>query len=363
MNDFDPMFPSNLARAIPSGAPVAVAFSGGVDSAVTALLLKEAGCRVRGVHMILNQANRNSGGSALPELHRLAEAVGIPLEAVSLEDAFRSFVVRYYEREVASGRTPNPCVVCNPAIKFGLLLSHIRDAGSRYLATGHYARVGEDPIHRLPFLAKGADSGKDQSYFLHRLSQAQLSQALFPLGARTKSEVRRIALDRGILHLVQAESRDFCFFHQEAGRAVIDRTNITPGPLVDSAEKVLGTHKGIQHYTVGQRRGLNLPSTEPYYVLSMDAEHNRVVVGRKRDLYRSEALVCGIHWISEIPKRDPFGCHVRIRYRHTETPAEVVPLDPSRARIRFEVPQRAVTPGQAAVFYEGNTVLGGGWLE
>ncbi len=343
-----------------------MALSGGVDSAVAAVLLKQAGYEIRAVHLLMGETGDHGRDSDVSSVVRLAEALDLPLTVLDYRSLFRSEVLSYFVREYLKGLTPNPCVVCNPLVKFGKLLQWVSSEGIDRIASGHYARVEEGSDSEGPRLFKGVDSGKDQSYFLHRLSREQLSACLFPLGDYTKAQVRALAEKWGLRSLVRNESVEFCFAGGGDYRRLIEefgRVLPPPGDFVLRDGSVIGRHRGIHHYTVGQRRGLGIPSTEPYYVLSIDFESNRVVLGRNEELSTAEALVNDIHWIRSEFVGERVRCEVKIRYRHRAAPAEIVPCGRSgKVRVVFEQPQRAATPGQSAVFHLGDEVLGGGFI-
>jgi len=358
---------------------VAVALSGGVDSLVAAYLLKKQGHALFGLHFITGYesgdhlsgsekqgAAENATGQAA-DIRRRMEGISRQLQIevyiVDCSREFRRQVVDYFTRAYAAGKTPSPCLVCNPGIKFGVLLEHARRRGAAYLATGHYARLdcGED--HRL-HLYRGRDGAKDQSYFLARLSQHQLAKALFPLGQMTKTEVRALARQRGLHPLTGAESQDICFIRGRRYVNFMARQGQQPpkGTIETVDGRVIGTHTGIHGFTVGQRRGINCPAPEPYYVVKIDPMGNRLVVGGRKDLFSSSCRVTDISWIAAAPCR-PLRCKVKIRYRQRSTACLLKPQGVRQAVVRFESPQSAVTPGQGAVFYSGDEVLGGGWIE
>ncbi len=340
-------------------ARVAVAMSGGVDSAVSAALLREEGHDVIGVHMIIGGAESAAGVS---HVRAVADALEIPLTTIDLSASFRREVVDYFVCAYRRGRTPNPCAVCNPRIKFGLLRDRALAAGADVFATGHYVRTRREGLSGRTLLLKGADAKKDQSYFLHRLTSEQLAGSLFPLGTFTKDRVRDMAAERSIGGLTTPESQEFCFMGDENYKRFVESAGEPePGDIVDIHGNVLGRHGGIHRYTVGQRRGLNLPSTEPYYVVAIDPAERRVVIGRNSDLFSRKMLVGDVHWIVDEPV-GPFRAAARVRFRHREAPALLEPGAPGEVRVTFDQPVRAVTPGQAAVFYDGDTVLGGGWI-
>jgi tRNA-uridine 2-sulfurtransferase len=269
-------------------------------------------------------------------------------------------VVDYFSRTYLGGETPNPCMVCNPRIKFGALLEWAETEGCRALATGHYARVVCDESGRSR-LFKGADPDKDQSYFLARLDQHQLARAVFPLGELTKPQVRALATARGISPPAVKESQDVCFVRTGGYAEFIGREPSPPGLIEDMRGTVIGEHRGLHRFTVGQRRGINRPAARPYYVVRLDRERNRLVVGTQQDLLAPACRVVAINWIAPSPGA-PVRVATRVRYRTREVPSTLTPFDPGSAIVRFDAPQSAVTPGQAAVFYAGQEVLGGGFI-
>ena len=338
--------------------PVAVALSGGVDSLVSAALLAKEGREVFGVHFL----TRASPAGEIDPLRRAAGLLGITLFVEDLTEAFERRVIAPFADEYAAGRTPNPCVMCNARIKFGVLLDRAKALGADFLATGHYARVeaGEGGAR----LFRGADSAKDQSYFLALVERERLASALFPLARLTKAEVRSMALRLGIAPLVKPESQDVCFVPDGGYRAFLEARGMAPkpGPVTDSAGRVLGMHRGLFAHTVGQRRGLGIPAAHPYYVLRLAPEENRLVVGREEELFSGSAAVSRVNWIIPAPER-ALRVSIRARHRGRLAPALLTPLGGGRVRLVFDNPVKAVTPGQAAVFYNGDEVLGGGVFE
>ncbi len=332
---------------------IAVAISGGVDSAFAAWRLS------RSEKVFLLHA-RFVPEDADPERpRRIAEFLGLPLEVVDLREAFRKKVIDYFREAYARGLTPNPCVICNRELKFGLLLQKALELGAERLATGHYARVVYEPRLKRYLLYKGRDTRKDQSYFLHQLSQEALSRVLFPLGDFLKEEVIREAVRVGLFNLTAPESQEVCFIRGDY-RELFRGLSFPPGEIVTVDGRVVGRHRGLYAYTVGQRRGLGLRLGRPYYVIRLDPRRNQVVVGEKKDLLRLDCLVGNVNFIYPLDPEKPFRAEVRIRYRHREAPAEVRPLGDGRYRVIWDKPQKAVTPGQFAVFYRGDLVLGGG---
>ena len=346
----------------------AVAISGGVDSLMTAYFIREQGQRVIGIHFVTGFEQSLSSDNArvsedMHHVHQIGRQLGIPIEIVDIRADFNEKIVGYFCRTYQSGQTPNPCMKCNPTIKFGIILARAQKLGAQKLATGHYARVFSDPdgTYRL---FKGVDPQKDQSYFLARLNQQQLAAACFPLGELTKSEVRQMASQKGLHPVTQAESQDICFIKDEGYAEFLARqAAIEPRPgLIENLKgRVIGEHQGLHKFTIGQRRGINCPASKPYYVIRLDADRNRLIVGSKDDLLAAECRVTDINWISEVPQT-PVEIRTRVRYRSKEVASTLIPLDKNTATVKFESPQSAVTPGQGAVFYRGEEILGGGWI-
>jgi len=334
---------------------VTVAMSGGVDSSTTAALLLESGARVRGIYMALAQPDLEH---QIRRVQGVAAALNIPLEVVDLQAPFAQQVLGYFKTSYAGGRTPNPCVICNRRIKFGLLLDRVLET-CEYMATGHYARLAKAPDGRVRLLT-GLDPKKDQSYFLNQLTQAQLARLCFPLGGQSKTQTREQAAAKGLTGLHGAESQDVCFLKDQSVAQFLDDLGIKPGPIVTSAGREIGRHQGIHHYTVGQRRGLGIPDATPYYVVRLEADQNTVVVGKEDELWQKTLRVTGVNWSSGTAPLLPRELLVKIRYRHAATPA-LVSADPAGGcQVVFGEPQRAVTPGQFAVFYQDDELLGGG---
>jgi tRNA-uridine 2-sulfurtransferase len=341
--------------------PLAIAVSGGVDSLVCAWLAKRQGRDVVGIHFLTGFENPAEPGPE--DVQALFRPLDIPVVVVDLKTPFKASVVDYFAAAYQNGQTPNPCLVCNPAIKFGVLLEEACRLGASGLATGHYARVeaGSDGRYRL---RKGVDESKDQSYFLSRLTQDQLARACFPLGTWTKADVRALAAEKGLQPVTRKESQDVCFIKDSTYADFLIRTiGIRPhgGDIVDTAGHRIGSHSGLHRYTVGQRRGINCPASQAYYVVRIDPRRNRLVVGPKEALYTDSCRVSDINWISGVPE-GPISADTRIRYRHRAVASMVSPDGPDGAVVQFDAPQAAVTPGQGAVFYRGDEVLGGGWI-
>jgi tRNA-specific 2-thiouridylase len=346
---------------------IAVAVSGGVDSLVAAYLLLQEGCSVEGIHFLTGFEPAESGWRSSDTVSHpisvIGEQLGIPVTLVDCRKEFQSNVVDYFVRTYARGETPNPCVVCNPRIKFGVILEKAKNAGAGLLATGHYARI-EKTAGDVCRLYRGADAQKDQSYFLARLSQQQLQQAVFPLGGLTKSTVKALAREKGLSPAVKLESQDVCFIKADAYADFLESQpgfEARPGPIEDLDGNVIGEHQGLHRFTIGQRRGINCPAADPYYVVKVDLGGNRLIVGAKADVLSDHCLVKKVNWVVSEPAM-PKKVHVRIRYRHREVPASISRREQKAVWVDFETPQPAVTPGQAAVFYDGNEVLGGGFI-
>jgi tRNA-specific 2-thiouridylase len=347
---------------------VAVALSGGVDSSTTAFLLKEAGYEVIGLTMSLCSDEETIRGkrhtcpsmSNIHDAELVCQRLGIPFQLIDLENEFKQHVIDYFCTEYTLGRTPNPCIACNRHIKFGFLLDRALSIGAGYLATGHYARIEhhDNKYHLL----KGADIEKDQSYMLYMLGQDKLSRILFPLGNYTKSQVRKLARQNGLPTAAKPGSQDICFIASDYGTFFSQHFAPTPGEIINSRGEVLGRHRGTAFYTVGQRHGLGLAIAEPMYVTRIEPDRNRLIVGNRQELHANELVATEISWVSGKAPSEPMKVAVKIRYRSPEIPATIHPRHDS-VEVRFNQPQPAVTPGQAAVFYQDSEVLGGGTIE
>jgi tRNA-specific 2-thiouridylase len=352
---------------------VVAAMSGGVDSAVAAALLKQQGWEVIGITLQIWQERDDQsqkGGccslGAVEDARRAANRVGIPHYVLNFKDTFGRQVIDKFVSEYARGRTPNPCVECNRSVKFDELLKQARNLGADYLATGHYARVSYDEDTSRWQLRTALDAKKDQSYFLYTLSQEQLSQTLMPLGdLGSKDETRQIARDLG-LHLAdKPDSQEICFVPPEGyTKFLADKAPaaLSPGRIVDTSGKDRGEHTGIANYTIGQRKRLPAASTGALYVIKLDPVENTVVVGSDDDLYLTGFQVEDMHWLSIQQPDSAVDVSARIRYNATSQPARLFPVNAKEARCEFDEPQRAITPGQAAVFYDCDLVLGGGTI-
>lgn len=351
---------------------VVVAMSGGVDSSVSAALLKDQGYDVIGVSMQLYDPVAREPGCRMKtccslddvlDAGRVAKKLGIPFEVIDMRAEFKQMVIDYFITEYAAGRTPNPCIRCNELIKFDALLRKAQVMGAGLLATGHYARIGVDKCGNRRLLT-GLDPAKDQSYFLFTLTQEQLHHVQFPVGTLEKAEVRKLAAEYNLPVAQKHESQEICFIPDNDYVKFLETHGVTqnPGHIVTVDGTIAGRHSGLHRYTVGQRKGLGIAWKQPLHVLAVDTERNQVVVGTKNDL-ATTSLTAGQATWSFLPDATEFRAQCRIRYRHTPAPCRVVMLDDKRFTVQFDTPQSAVTPGQAAVIYDGEYVLGGGWIE
>ncbi|MGD8536456.1 MAG: tRNA 2-thiouridine(34) synthase MnmA [Candidatus Aminicenantes bacterium] len=355
---------------------VVVAMSGGVDSSVAAALLKEQGYDVVGVTMNLyslpkvycRSENLKSccGWKATEDAHQVALSLGISHYVVDFRRSFEKSVITDFCEEYAQGRTPNPCIRCNQYIKFDVLLKKMKALEADYLATGHHARIEYDKQTTRYILKKGKDREKDQSYFLYPLTQKQLSRTLMPIGDLTKEEVRKKAQASGLPVAERPESQEICFVPDNDYAGFL-QTRIPeaflPGPVVDSENRTLAQHKGIIHYTIGQRRGMGISAPHPLYVLSILSEKNTIVVGPEKKLYEKLLLASKLNMVSLEKITEPLKVKARIRYKHREAEALVSPMDSDKVRVEFKRSQRAITPGQSVVFYDGDMVIGGGIID
>ncbi len=351
-----------------------VAMSGGVDSSVAAALLKKQGYEVIGLTMCFNLLDSTRkkpaccGLGAIEDARRVAQKIGIRHYVLNMQKVLEEKVIKNFCQEYLGGRTPNPCVRCNQYLKFDYLLKKALSLDARFLATGHYARIDrvQGTGYRVQkyLLKKGKDKQKDQSYFLYRLTQKQLKHIIFPLGDYTKAEVRKLAGEFALPVADKIASQEICFLPHTDYRGFLKeriKAKIKPGPIVDSQGKVLGQHKGVPFYTIGQREGLGLALGFPVYITKIDPKNNQITVAKKEEAEKREFFVKEPHFIAK-PIKKKIALKVRIRYNHPEAPAVILPQG-RRLEVRFKKPQFAVTPGQAAVFYAGDEVVGGGIIE
>lgn len=351
---------------------VLVAMSGGVDSSLAAALLKEEGFNVIGVTMelftgsgeIKNEPDTCSRLKNIIDAQQIASELGITHYVLDLKKEFQKSIIDYFISEYTSGRTPNPCIRCNKFIKFGILIDKANQLGAEYIATGHYARIEKE--QNGPFRLKRAiDSGKDQSYFLYTMTQEQLQRTLMPLGTFKKEDVRRMAKEMGLHVHQKQESQEICFIERSDYRDFLKSRHpeyFIPGPILDKNGKIIGEHQGIPGYTIGQRRGLGLSSSTPLYVIEINREKNAIIAGERKYAYHNELIAEEINWIVPADQSSgrPRSLTVKIRSIHEPAEALLFIEHGGKVRVLFRHPQWAITPGQAAVFYDGDTVIGGG---
>lgn len=347
---------------------VVVAMSGGVDSSVAAALLKEQGYDVIGMMMRLwsepgkEESNRCCTPDSMAQARRVAAKLDIPFYVIDAKDVFRETVVQYFLNGYARGETPNPCLLCNRQIRWTFLLDHALAFGAEYMATGHYVRIKREERGKTDLL-RAVDRSKDQSYVLHVLTQEKLKHALFPVGDYPKTEIRAIAERFGLPTASRKDSQDLCFLAGEDYRNFLQRNAaemLRPGEILTRDGRSVGTHTGLANYTIGQRKGLGVASPVPLYVLGKDAISNSLIVGTQEELGSRELIARDVNWVSgEVPE-DSFRAEVKIRYTAKEAEALVTPMEGNQVRVQFDSPQRDITAGQAAVFFQGDLLIGGG---
>jgi tRNA-uridine 2-sulfurtransferase len=351
---------------------VVLGMSGGVDSSAAAALLQEQGYDVVGITLKLwpqdcvNRAeDKCCGPQAVMDARSVSHKLGIPYYLVDEAEDFQKQVINYFAEEYKAGRTPNPCVMCNEKLKFGTLINRARQLGAEFIATGHFARVEKSADGTRMLLKRGRDPRKDQSYFLFSLRQDQLARTIFPLGELTKSDTRCVARENNLKTADKEESMEICFVPDKDYGRFLQQANLVQkhkGEIVNLHGHVLGHHEGIEFYTIGQRKGLGISSPKPLYVIELDPENNRVVVGDESALDRDEFLVERCNWIPYETAPESIEVKAKIRYNHPGTPATVTPQANGAAKVKLHVAQRAITPGQACVFYQEDLVVGGGWI-
>src|SRR4030043_1171583 len=350
---------------------VVVAMSGGVDSSTAAWLLKNKGYEVIGATMCIGTPDRSETGASrccgfsdIEDARRVALQLEIPFYVFQFKEEFEKEIIDYFCKEYKDGRTPNPCILCNEKLRCGSFLKRAMELGADYIATGHYARLEFDEGSGHYLLKKGVDRRKDQSYVLFSLRQDQLRHTLFPLGEFQKEEVRKMAFETGLRVHDKPESQEVCFIPETSYHHFLSerlKEAITAGPILDREGNVLGKHKGIPFYTIGQRRGLRLAKGKPLYVIGIDRERNVIVVGGEEEVYGDTFLVDSVNWIMPQKMISSHHTQVKIRYNHPGSEAYISHQREGDLEVKFKSPQKAITPGQAAVFYDGETVLGGGW--
>jgi tRNA-specific 2-thiouridylase len=340
---------------------VVVAMSGGVDSTTAAALLQKSGYEVSGITLRLHDCGGDDAAAAADA----AGSLGIPHDVLDLRGRFRTAVMDRFLSEYAAGRTPNPCIDCNREIKFGALMEYVLEHGADALATGHYARVGQDPETGRWLLLRGVDRSKDQSYVLYQLSQTQLAHLLLPVGEYGKPAVRAMAADLGLCNADRPDSQDICFIPDGDYMRFLEQYGLkpTPGKFVDEQGLMLGQHQGMERYTIGQRKGLGISGGRPLYVIHKDLRSGNVVLGPNSHLYSRELLAARVNWLSMAEPAKPVRITARTRYSQREDLAVAEALPGNRVRVTFDDPQRAITAGQAVVFYDGERVAGGGTIE
>jgi len=348
---------------------VVVAMSGGVDSSVTAALFKDRGFEVIGITMQIWERSEDWGDCGAlrgtEDAERVADKLRIPHHVVNLRNTFKEKVIANFCEEYRKGKTPNPCIRCNQYIKFGALLKKAKELGAVYIATGHYARIEYDKDKKRYLLKRGVDHKKDQSYVLYAMAQEQLKHTLMPLGEFAKEKVRQMAEGLDLPVARRPESQNICFIpDDDYGKFVQSYLSeeITPGPILNKKGETIGRHKGIIFYTIGQRKGIGISAKKPLYVTGIDKKTNAIFVGRKKEVYSQELIANKVNFIAIKELKEPLKVEAKIRYLHQATSAIVFPLDKNKVLVKFEKPRWALTPGQAVVFYNGGTVIGGGTI-
>ena len=354
---------------------VMLGMSGGVDSSVAAAILLQQGYEVIGVTLQIwqdadEETKKSEGGccslSAVDDARRVANKLGIPYYVLNFKEIFNKTVIEYFKEEYFKGRTPNPCIACNRHVKWQAMLDKAVSMGIDYIATGHYAKVEHDAVSDRYILKKSVTDKKDQTYALYNLTQEQLSRTLMPVGDYSKERIREIAKELGLGVASKPDSQEICFISDnDYGKFLSENTGrkIVPGKFVDTKGNVLGTHKGIVHYTVGQRKGLGIAFGKPMFVVALDVENNRVILGDNEEVFSDSLTASDLNFISIEKPADGMRVNAKIRYSAKEAPATIRIIDGQKVSVEFDEPQRAITPGQSVVFYNGDTVVGGGTID
>ena len=350
---------------------VVLAMSGGVDSSVAAILLREQGFDVYGVMFKLwsapysNRDNQCCTIESMQNAQYIADILDIPFQVLNKESIFFDKIVKYFINDYVKGNTPNPCVRCNKLIKWSALIEYAKQLGADYIATGHYAQIKKNSNNYIS-LYKALDKHKDQSYFLFQLSQEELSATIFPLGSILKEDVKKIALQFNLPVANKPESQDLCFIGNNSYQEFLKNyapESLKPGPIISAKGNKLGDHKGLAFYTIGQRKGIQISSSKPIYVIDKDANNNTLIVGENDYRFKNQMTVENVNWITPSPPHTTLQAKVRIRYNSSEEPAEIIPIDTNKAVVNFLKPVKDITPGQAAVFYQNDQCLGGGIIK
>jgi len=352
-----------------------IGMSGGVDSSVAAALLLEKGYDVIGVTMQIwpeksEDTKLTEGGccslSAVDDARRVANTLGIPYYVLNFKDIFENKVINYFVDEYLQGRTPNPCIACNRYVKFEALLNKAVSMGIDYVATGHYAIIEYDDTRKRYLLKKSVTDLKDQTYALYNMTQEQLSRVLMPIGEYSKDIVRQKAAELGLYVATKPDSQEICFVEDnDYGKFIEEKTDekIPPGYFVDMKGNILGKHKGLIHYTIGQRKGLGIALGKPMYVVGLDTKNNTVILGEDKDVYGEELIAYDLNFISIDKLKEPMKVQAKIRYSAKPADALIIPIEDDKVKVVFDTPQRAITPGQSVVFYDGDIVVGGGTIQ